>query len=205
MRFSGAARMLHVHTFGGELEFATSGAIYGHPGANGAVAAAAVDWFFATGPAGEFGGTESVETFSSDGPRRVHYDASGTPFTPGNFSSTGGQLRSKPDLAGADGVSTSTPGFNPFFGTSAAAPHLAGLAALLLDHDAGATAADVRSALETTALDIEAVGDDRDSGHGIAEAVAAAILLPEPGSTAMLAAGIAMLHVLQKRRARRRA
>ncbi|MGH0031969.1 MAG: S8 family serine peptidase [Myxococcota bacterium] len=201
-RFTGADRMLHLHTFGGNLEFSTPGAIYGHPGARGAVAAAAVDYFFAGGPGGEFDGSESVEAFSSDGPRRVHYEADGTPITPGNFSSSGGELRSKPDIAGADGVTVAAPGFTPFFGTSAAAPHLAALAALLMEFNPAATAADVRSAMEGSALDIEAVGDDRDSGHGIVEAVAAATLLPEPGPAALLW-GTGLLGTLARRRSRR--
>lgn len=201
-KFTGAARMLHVHSFGGELEFTTSGSIYGHPGARGAVAAAAVDYFFAGGAGGEFDGTESIESFSSDGPRRVHYEANGTPITPGNFSSTGGEDRAKPDLSGADGVTVAAPGFTPFFGTSAGAPHLAGLAALLMDLYFGSTVDQVRTAMETSALDIEAVGDDRDSGRGIAEVVAAATALPEPGFAAMLGAGTLGVAVLARRRSR---
>ena len=103
-KFAGQDRMLHLHTFGGNLEFSTPGAIYGHPGARGAVAAAAVDWFFAGGAGGEFDGSESVELFSSDGPRRVHFESDGTPITPGNFSASGGELRAKPDLAGVTGL-----------------------------------------------------------------------------------------------------
>ncbi|MDE2461642.1 MAG: S8 family serine peptidase, partial [Gammaproteobacteria bacterium] len=46
---------------------------------------------------------------------------------------TGSSLRMKPDFVGVDGVSvTGAGGFeNPFYGTSAAAPHIAGLIALL--------------------------------------------------------------------------
>ena len=75
--------------------------------------AAAVD---AAPPAGArmpFDGTEPVETFSSDGPRKIFFQADGTPL--------GSPVdRLKPDLAAADGVTTATSGFNPFFGTSAA-------------------------------------------------------------------------------------
>ena len=52
------------------------------------------------------------------------------------FSSRGPTLdgRTKPDIAGIDGVSVTGAGSfdNPFFGTSASAPHIAGIAALLL-------------------------------------------------------------------------
>ena len=39
--------------------------------------------------------------FSSDGLRRVFFQANGTPITPGNFSSTGGAVRQKPDITAA--------------------------------------------------------------------------------------------------------
>ena len=71
------------------------------------------------------------ETFSSDGPRKIFYKPDGTAITPGNFlfATNGGQTLIKPDFAAADGVTTKTPGFSPFFGTSAAAPHAAAIAA----------------------------------------------------------------------------
>jgi hypothetical protein len=172
-RAAGAAdRHLHVNANRGRLEIATAGQTGQHAGARGAVSVAAVDVRDAAGAGGVFAGTESVETYSSDGPRRVFYEADGTPITPGNLSATGGELRAKPDLAAADCVATATPGFATFCGTSAAAPHAAAIAALLLD--LGAAPGEVRSALGATALDIEAPGADRDSGAGIAEALAAA-------------------------------
>ncbi|HEY9739070.1 MAG TPA: S8 family serine peptidase, partial [Coleofasciculaceae cyanobacterium] len=106
----------------------------------------------------------------SDGPRRVFYNANGTPITPGNFLSTGGVVRQKPDIAAADGVKTTLPsgsGLNPFFGTSAAAPHAAAVAALLKSFRPSLTSAQIRSLLTSTALDIEASGVDQDSGYGI--------------------------------------
>jgi len=123
---------LHLNTNRGRLAIATAGQTSGHNSARSAFGVAAVD--VATAGAGVFtgGAANPVETFSSDGPRRVFFEADGSAITPGNFSSTGGELRQKPDIAAADGVSTATPGgfFDPFFGTSAAAPHAAAIAGL---------------------------------------------------------------------------
>ena len=76
----------------------------------------------------------------------------------------------KPDIAAADGVACKTPGFYPFFGTSAAAPHAAAIAALVLQAKPGYTPAQVKAALAASALDNMASGPDRDSGFGIAMA-----------------------------------
>jgi hypothetical protein len=163
-------RYIHLNTNRGRLEHATTGQISGHAAARGAIAAAAVD---ARGSSAGFDGTESVETFSSDGPRRVFFEADGSSITPGDLSSSGGELRSKPDLAAADCVSTATPGFDPFCGTSAAAPHAAAIAALLIERAGGPGVADpgeIDSALRGAARDIEAPGADRDAGAGIADA-----------------------------------
>jgi subtilisin family serine protease len=93
----------------------------------------------------------------------------GTPITPGNFlfATNGGTLLIKPDVAAADAVSARTPGFSPFFGTSAAAPHAAAIAALVKSAKPSLTAADIYNAMISTALDIRAAGIDRDSGYGI--------------------------------------
>ncbi|MHB8811066.1 MAG: S8 family peptidase, partial [Desulfobulbaceae bacterium] len=164
-KWSGADRFLHLSANRGELEWGTAGQIAGHPAAQDGFGVAAVRAANRTIP---FSGAEKVETFSSDGPRRVFFQADGTPVTPGNFSSTGGTVRNKPDIAAADGVKTATPGFNPFYGTSAAAPHAAALGALMLSGKPGLTIADVRQAFQNTALDIETPGPwDRDSGYGI--------------------------------------
>lgn len=112
-----------------------------------------------------------TETFSSDGPRRIFFNPDGTPITPGNFSSTGGMIRLKPDITAADGVSTATPGFATFFGTSAAAPHAAAIAGLMLSGNPFLTPDQVRSVLTSTGIDIEAPGIDRDSGSNIVMAV----------------------------------
>jgi subtilisin family serine protease len=103
------------------------------------------------------------ERFTSDGPRRVFFSADGTPIT-------GGQVRQKPDITAADGVSTSLEDFTPFFGTSAAAPHAAAIAALVLSGNPGATTADLRAAFNATALDLQPAGYDNRTGHGVLRA-----------------------------------
>ena len=74
-------------------------------------------------------GLDTVESFSSRGPTVTRYlDKDGVRLTTPD-------VRLKPDLAGADGVATTVDGppldLNPFFGTSAAAPSAAGVAAVV--------------------------------------------------------------------------
>jgi hypothetical protein len=172
LRMAGAAdRYLHLNALGGQLAFATAGQTWGHSAAASAFSVAAVNW--GSGTPAPFTGAESVETYSSDGPRRVFYDAAGTAITPGDLSATGGELRQKPDLAAADNVSTATPGFETFFGTSASAAHAAAIAGLMLSRKPSLNAADLREIFAETAFDIEAAGVDRDSGVGIIDAFAA--------------------------------
>ncbi len=168
VKSAGANRYLHLQLMtsgAGSLATSTPGAIAGHCAATNAFAVAAVDAntaypnLFTTG--------NTVQYFSSDGPRRVFFNADGSPITPGNFSATGGTVRQKPDIAAANGVATSVTGFQPFYGTSAAAPHAAAIAALLLSCNSNATPAQVRTALNNTALDLAPAGADRDSGAGI--------------------------------------
>src|SRR4029453_1088576 len=105
-------------------------------------------------------GLADVEPFSSHGPARIDFP------TP--------ELRAKPDLVAFDGVAISNAGgvparppFCAFFGTSAAAPHSAGVAALLLDQDPTLTPAEVKAALTGGAVDVGAPGFDDASGFGL--------------------------------------
>jgi uncharacterized repeat protein (TIGR01451 family) len=170
VKAAGADRFIHLTTIRGRLALTTTGQIKGHCAATNAFAVAAVD--VATSYPNPFlGGAQNpVETFSSDGPRRVFFDANGNAITPGNFSSTGGSLRAKPDIAAADGVATTLPSFsglNPFFGTSAAAPHAGAVAALLKSYNPNLSQSQVSNIFASTALDIEGAGVDLNSGAGI--------------------------------------
>ena len=173
---SGAPRALHVDTLGGRLSIATSGATYGHNGGANTVSMAATYWNSArTGTRPFTGAPNTNEVFSSDGPRKIFFTPAGTPITAGNFlfATSGGTTLQKPDFAAADGVSTKTPGFLPFFGTSASAPHAAAIAALIRQARPDYTVAQVKAAMQATALDSMGAGADRDSGYGIAMAYAA--------------------------------
>ena len=112
-----------------------------------------------------------------------------SPYNTETFSSLGGTLvngvnRNKPDFAAPDGVNTTinfsslnveADQFPNFFGTSAAAPHAAGVAALLLQSklkfsNQVLTPAQMRSLLQSTALDLSTPGFDFSSGAGLIQA-----------------------------------
>ncbi len=180
VKHSGADRYLWLSGGRAHLAISTPGGTRGH-NASGASNAFCVAATWVRSPAVPFtGGTVNpVERFSSDGPRRMFFEPDGTPVTPGNYSSTGGVVLQKPDFTAADGVSTSVPGFAPFFGTSAAAPHAAAIAALLLSYNP-LSPAEIRLAMESTSLDIEGQGPDRSSGAGVVMALAALRAPPIP-------------------------
>jgi subtilisin family serine protease len=150
------------------LRYNTEGSVRGHnaAGAENAFSVAArkvpsPPTAFVSAP------NDAVEAFSSDGPRRIFYNSDGTPITPGQFLSSGGRRLDKPDITAADGVSTSLLGFNPFNGTSAAAPHAAAIAALLLSCDPTLNPKAIRSALENSALALDGTVPNVTAGHGV--------------------------------------
>ncbi|HKD12156.1 MAG TPA: S8 family serine peptidase, partial [Thermoanaerobaculia bacterium] len=177
-----AVRAFALNTLRGGLTVVTTGQTHGHSAAVNAFSVAATPAADAFGPGsptgpfpGSFVASDKSELFTSDGPRRVFFNANGTAITPGNvlFGTNGGAVRNKPDITAADGVSTTLPsgsGLNPFYGTSAAAPHAGAIAALLRSANPALTPAQIRTILTTTALDIEAAGYDVDTGFGIVQA-----------------------------------
>lgn len=188
-KFSGAGRYLRLTTNRGRLTVNTPGQTTGHSTVAAAFGVAATP---AIGPfPSPHSAANVLETFSSDGPRKLFYQADGTAFTPGNVSSTGGIVRQKPDIAATDGTSvTGAGGFGiQFFGTSAAAPHAGAVAALLKSGNPALTPAQIRTALQSTAIDIEGAGVDRDSGSGIVMADAAFGTFFAPPSAANITAG----------------
>jgi hypothetical protein len=89
------------------------------------------------------------------------------------FSSRGPNIAGvvKPDIAGQDAASSpvygAASGCNAgFLGTSAAAPHVAGAAALVKEANPGFNPAQLQSFLEGRALDLGGVGEDNSFGWG---------------------------------------
>lgn len=160
---SAPGRILELFVYPrGSAEFLATNAvaadsIYGHPAANGAVAVAAID---ASNPT-----AAGIEYYSSRGPVTI--------------VSPGLEIRQKPEVSGLDGVRvTGAGGFSsPFWGTSASAPHAAGVAALVWSGRPTASAAEVRSSLLSSADDLGARGLDGTFGAGLLNATAMQTLL----------------------------
>jgi len=95
--------------------------------------------------------TGPQEDFSSQGPTNAW----------GGLSA-----RVKPDICGPDATSGLTYGNVSFFGTSAAAPHVAGGAALILSMHPNLTPDQLQSILESSAVDMGSPGKDNLYGWG---------------------------------------
>jgi hypothetical protein len=160
------------------LVIGTGGGTSGHNATAsciGVAATPAVAPFNAEYPYGPFpdafNNDDVTESFSCDGPRKHFYNPDGSEITPGNLSSTGGAEIYNPDIAAADGVSTSLSAFTPFYGTSAAAPHAAAIAALVWCAQPSFNNADVRAILEDSCLYIDegvfGAGFNIVSGNGV--------------------------------------
>ncbi|MBC7099501.1 PKD domain-containing protein [Candidatus Bipolaricaulota bacterium] len=84
--------------------------------------------------------------------------------------------RPKPDLSAPDNVTTGVSYYNPFPGTSAAAPHVAGVAALMKSENPGLTLAQLKSRLLSSCV---AMGDPYTYGVGRLEARPQVVALPD--------------------------
>jgi hypothetical protein len=172
-------------------QFQTNSAtLQGHPGAAGAAAVGAA-FFLNTSACGTTPTT--LESYSSRGGTPILFDVNGTRLaTP--------VVRQKPDFVGPDGGNDTFLGFTlasqnitdtssitgckndasfpNFFGTSAATPHVAGIAALMLQANPAVTPTQIYQALRTSALPMGTV-PNFDSGYGFVEATAAFALIPQ--------------------------
>jgi hypothetical protein len=133
----------------GPLLYSTPGAVRGDTAATHALSVGAVS---AAGFTGPFSSVPPPLYYSADGPRRIYFDRNGQALTPPNFAKTGGRRLLKPDVAAASEVTTDVAGMTSFKGTSAAAPHVAAIAALVKGKFPRLTAPQVRYALTQSAL-----------------------------------------------------
>ncbi len=158
--------------------------LFGHPNAEGAIATAAVP-FFRTPAYGV--DTPLVEPFSSLGGLAIFFNKKGERIEP--------IVRKKPDITAPDGGNTSffppfsnqdipqdRDTFPNFFGTSAAAPHAAGVAALMIEAQRlrSITPDQIKGILSTNTIDMDNthtpgfdVGFDFKTGTGLIKADAA--------------------------------
>ena len=180
-------RYLRLNAFGARLQVSTEGSTFGHNAAEKAISCAAAS---ACGLSRPFKSSDTIESYSSDGPRRIFYTPTGAEVTPGNLLSTGGRLLQKPDVTAADDTASSwIPlefGAGTFTGTSAAAPHAAGIAALMLEANPEFTRSDVMEVFKNATCSGENASWDRTYGYGILDAAECVRLSSQPISVATI-------------------
>ncbi len=151
-----------------------SSSIIGHSNAKGAISTGAV--FFGDTPA--YGNNLVAESFSTAGGSPTLFNVNGERITP--------EIRQKPDIMAPDGTFTSFFGFPfqgnyYFFGTSAAAPHAAAVAALMQESAGNTLSPDkIRQVMRQTATDMNEPGFDFDTGYGFINAFAAVETVAKP-------------------------
>lgn len=179
---------IRLYAFGATFEHSVGPTGFGHGvaefalsvGASPAAAAPAdASPLVKNGPfPGPFTDQATMEDFSSTGPRTLYFTPDGAPQT---------RLIKKPDITAADGVKCATEKFEIFYGTSAAAPHAAAIAALAWSQDLAQSGDKIKTRMLGGVIDIGAKGFEDDSGNGI---VMAPLVLkttgptPTPGPTA---------------------
>ena len=161
----------YIDFTGLETEYETSAStIFGHVNTNSVCGVGAVPWF-------------STPVFGVDPPQISASSAQGG--TPILYDTMGSQINlmlQKPNITAPDGVNTTFFGdatfddgdeFPNFFGTSAAVPHVAATAALMLEavgRKEGLSPKELFDILQSTAIDMESVGFDYRTGFGFLNA-----------------------------------
>jgi hypothetical protein len=156
-----SVQYIYTNTDASLQEYDTRGpTVYGHPMAEGAMAVAAAP-FYNTDAYNSNVASAVLNSFSSRGGLPILFDTDGNPVSP--------TVRPKPDVTGVDGADNTFFGddlsdsfFNGidgdphpnFFGTSAAAPHVAAIGALVKENRPGLTVQQLYDELEGNALDV---------------------------------------------------
>ena len=167
-RYAGNAQTLELFFLGGtpSEHIVTADSLFGQASVPGAIAAAAIS--------ASNSGNLTAESYSSRGPSTIAFPSL--------------VQRATPTITTIDCVSVSgVGGFgSPFCGTSAAAPHAAAVAALLLQAKPSLTPSQVKNAMQSTAADRGAAGYDNTYGSGLVDALAAVnSVLPNPTITSI--------------------
>jgi hypothetical protein len=112
---------------------------------------------------------------------------------PGSISFPAAESRAVPNISGIDCVNTEVGALGffafPFCGTSAAAPHVAGIAALVIERNPTVTSQQLHDILTGTAVDLGPVGFDFTFGFGRVDALNALTATPPPVFGVYVAAG----------------
>jgi hypothetical protein len=169
--------------------FATySATLQGHPGAAGAMAVGAA-FYFDTPKCGTT--PAELQVFSAQGGAPILFNTSGVRLS-------APLVRQKPDVVGPDGVNDTFLGFTlanagipvtttiaqcendasypNFFGTSAATPHVAGIAALMMQADSTVLPAQIYNSLHSSALAMSTPSPNFNSGYGFVQADTALVV-----------------------------
>lgn len=187
---TGAVRRLKLVVAGANFDanFDTpGGSIYEHAGAASALSVAAISAFDS--------GQTHIESFSSQGPIELEYPTH--------------TFRQKPDVSGIDDVTVSNAGGFEVFagvkyrftGTSAAAPSVAAVAAVLRSHRPSWGEAEVKAAIVASCTDKGAAGYDSVFGSGLVQAgpavTTAEIIYVDPSATTAPYDGSSWAHAYQ--------
>jgi len=154
-KYSGVPKTLELYAWvekGAEVKqenIVSGDSIFGHPALPDVICVGAIR---------ASSTTKDIEYFSSRGPVTIVSPAY--------------EVRQKPDICGIDGVSiTGAGGFpKPFYGTSASAPHIAALVALVWSGYPEKTGREIKEMLYSTATDLGNPGYDNVFGYGLASA-----------------------------------
>jgi len=208
---AGILRWVNFGSLNSLVEYDTkTGASFGHSNATRAIAVGAASYINTPAYNSQLA-TALVEPFSSAGGVPVYFDAAGQ-----RINGTTGITRQKPEITAVDGGNTTFfglsdyegDGFLNFFGTSAAAPHAAAVAALMQERAGNKLSpAQLLATMQQTALDMDDpatpgfdTGFDFGTGYGFIQADKA---LQSLGGSTLVITGVNTLSCVSRAGAER--